>query len=128
MGINAAPIGPLKPVVPAIEPKPESVRLSGFAVVFAPRLTEDVVTWMADPSVPAGGYVIEISAKPMQSSGKIEVRHSDAAGKALALKVLAQIATPKNTGVFYIPKGTISGAAAEQLPAPRAGACDTASR
>jgi len=108
MGVNAAPTGPLKPSVPAIEPKPDSVRLSGFAVMFAPRVSEEIVEWIGDGAVSPGGCAIEISAVPYYKPGKIVVRHSDAAGKALALKILEQIATPKNTGVFYIPKGKIN--------------------
>lgn len=107
MGINAAPLGPLQPPVPDIEPLPDAVELEGFAVVFSPQITEDVVEWVDDSSVRSGACRIEISATPYYKPGKIKVRHSDAAGKALALKVLGQIATPKNTGVLYIPKGTI---------------------
>lgn len=109
MGIKAAPLGPLKPDVPVLEPKPDVVKLNGFAVAFAPRVTEDVVTWVKDSSVGAGRYSISITAKPQYKPATIEVRHSDAAGKALALKILEQLATPKNTGVFYIPKGKIEG-------------------
>ena len=107
MGINAAPLGPLMPWPPAIEPKPDKIKLNGFAVVFAPRVSEEAVSWIDDKSIPSGGCAIEISAVPYYKPGKIEVRHSDAAGRELALRVLAQIATPKNTGVLYIPKGMI---------------------
>jgi len=107
MGINAAPLGPLKPWKPVLEPKPAVLNLKGFVVVFAPQLTEESVTWTEDASVPAGGYAAEITAKPYYAPGKVIVRHSDAAGKALALKVLKQLATPKDSGVFYMPKGEI---------------------
>lgn len=107
MGIGAAPLGPLKPATPVVDPKPATLKLSGFTVVFAPELTEEAVTWVVDPSVPAGGYAAEITAKPYYAPGRITVRHSDAAGKALALKALKPLATPKNSGVFYMPKGEI---------------------
>ncbi len=107
MGIGAAPLGPLVSNVPEIKPTPAVVDLKGFAVALTPQVTERIVDWVDDASVPAGGYAISITAKKMQECPRIEVRHSDAAGKRLALDVLRQVSTPKHTGAFYIPKGII---------------------
>lgn len=61
-----------------------------------------------DPSVPAGGYDLFIRAgKPYYMEGSVEIRHSDAAGKALGWKILKQLEQTKNCNSLYLPKGEL---------------------
>lgn len=108
MGFDAAPVGPLRPVTPAPEPKPAYVKTQGFTVLFKAALAEQDVTWTVDPSVPAGGYDLLIRAgKPYYKEGSVEIRHSDAAGKALGWKVLKQLEQTKSCNSLYLPKGEL---------------------